>query len=437
MDSKEREKRIELYSEEVQEILGNPPGWIFSWGMSLLFSVVILLFLGSWFFKYPDIIVSEITVTTENVPANLVAKHSGKITGLYANDDEQVKKGQIIAVIENPAVTNDVLKVKETLHEFRNDNWLDTSLLARISKTTFTLGEIESSFSLFRSKLDEYIKFTVRDYSEKKILALESQMVNYKGLIGQMKKQVSLQLEDLGITSGQYRRDSLLLSQKVLSSADFEKSRMNLLQKKFTVESAKTTLTNARIQNSQLEQQIMELRQERSVQDENFRLSLTQMLSNLKSAIAQWELNYILISPVDGHLTFSKIWTINQNVNSGELVVTVIPSLRGDIIGILKLPVEGSGKVKKDQRVNVKFSNYPYMEFGMVIGKISKISLVPDEKYYLAEVAFPEGLVSNYGKKLSLLPEMTGSAEIITEDMRLIQRFFKPVKSLLKGNSRL
>jgi HlyD family secretion protein len=135
---------------------------------------------------------------------------------------------------------------------------------------------------------------------------------------------------------------------------------------------------------------------------------------------------------VVGRLTFSRIWSLHQNVIVGELVVTVVPSAQGKIIGILKLPVAGSGKVKPDQKVNVKFANYPFMEFGMVIGRIEKISLVPDEKNYLAEIAFPDGLVSNYGIKLPLLTEMTGSAEIITEDMRLIQRFFNPIKSLLK-----
>jgi hypothetical protein len=220
MGSEEREKLIELYSEEVQEILGKPPRWILSWGVTLLFSVVLILFAGSWLFKYPDIIVSEITVTTENVPANLVAKSSGKITGLYAGDNEQVRKGQIIAVIENSAVTNDVLIIKEILKDLPSENWLDIASLNKISKTSFILGEIESSFSLFRSKLEEYIKYTARDYSEKKIAGIETRMVYYSGLIKQMQKQVSLQSEDLDITRGQYRRDSLLYAQKVLSSAD-------------------------------------------------------------------------------------------------------------------------------------------------------------------------------------------------------------------------
>ena len=430
----EEKDKIELRSEEVQEILGRPSRWILRWGITLLFFVVLLLFVGSWFFKYPDIIVSEITVTTENVPANLVAKSSGKITGLYAKDNELVKKEQMIAVIENSALTSDVISLKEMIKAFDNENWLDTSLLIKISKTSLVLGEIESSFSSFRSKLEDYIKFSERDYSGKKIASLEKQINFYKGLVLQMQRQVILQNEDLSIANGQFLRDSLLHVQKVLSDADYEISKKNQLQKKFSNESAKTSLTNSQIQYSQLEQQLQELGLDRSAKTEEYELSLKQLLSSLKASIAQWEQNYVLISPVEGKLTFSRVWSIHQNVTAGELVVTIIPATQGEMIGILKLPIQGSGKVKIGQKVNIKFQNYPYMEFGMVLGKIKKVSLVPNDKNYLVEVVFPNGLVSNYGKKLAFLPEMTGSAEIITEDLRLIERFFNPIKALIKKN---
>jgi multidrug resistance efflux pump len=432
MESERSNKPIELYSEEVQEILGNPPKGILSWGMILLFSVIVLLIFGSWLFKYPDIIVSEITVTTENIPANLVAKSSGKITGLFAKDNEQVKKDQIIAVIENPAVTNDVINLKQILKDFDSESWLNEQMLNKISTPGFVLGEIESSFSSFRSKLEEYIRYTERNYSARKIAGIEDQLAKYNRLILQMQKQVSIQTEALSIAKGQYQRDSLLFEQNVLTATDFELSRINRLQKNSSAETAETSLTNTQIQYSQLEQQVLELKLERSSQDEGYELSLKQTLSNLKASIAEWEQKFALISPVEGKLTFSRIWSLHQNVLPGELVVTVVPENQGKIIGILKLPISGSGKVKEGQRVNVKFHNYPYMEFGMVIGRIEKISLVPDEKNYLAEVTFPEGLVSNYRKKLPLLREMTGSAEIITEDMRLIQRFFYPIKSFAK-----
>ena len=75
--------KIEIRSEEVQEILGQAPRWIIRAGISVILLVVIALLIGSWFFKYPDVITSQITLTTENPSASLKAKSSGKITDLF------------------------------------------------------------------------------------------------------------------------------------------------------------------------------------------------------------------------------------------------------------------------------------------------------------------------------------------------------------------
>jgi len=98
----------------------------------------------------------------------------------------------------------------------------------------------------------------------------------------------------------------------------------------------------------------------------------------------------------------------------------------------------GIGKVKLGQIVNIKFDNFPYMEFGMLKGKIKSISLIPTVtdkgSIYSAEVLFPNKLISNYGKTLAFSQEMTGTAEIITDDTKLLHRFFNPLKSLWKNN---
>ena len=52
----ENEQQIELKSPAVQEILGRPPRWIIRWGISIIFIVVAGLVVGSYFFKYPDVI---------------------------------------------------------------------------------------------------------------------------------------------------------------------------------------------------------------------------------------------------------------------------------------------------------------------------------------------------------------------------------------------
>ena len=49
-----------------------------------------------------------------------------------------------------------------------------------------------------------------------------------------------------------------------------------------------------------------------------------------------------------------------------------------------------------------------------------------------AEIEIPDTLISNYGKELKFSQEMAGTAEIITDDIRLLERFFNPIKSIWK-----
>ena len=48
-------KDIELRSEAVQEVMGHVPSWIVRWGITVLSLVVLMLVVGSFFFRYPDV----------------------------------------------------------------------------------------------------------------------------------------------------------------------------------------------------------------------------------------------------------------------------------------------------------------------------------------------------------------------------------------------
>ena len=83
------EKDIELRCEEVQEILTRPPHALVRWGITVFFTVLALFFIGGCFFKYPDVVSAEITVTTEHPPVWIVARGNGKIKEVYGKDREQ------------------------------------------------------------------------------------------------------------------------------------------------------------------------------------------------------------------------------------------------------------------------------------------------------------------------------------------------------------
>ena len=55
-EDKKEYKEIELRSEEVQEVMSHVPVWILRWGITVLFCIVIILLIGSYLFKYPDVV---------------------------------------------------------------------------------------------------------------------------------------------------------------------------------------------------------------------------------------------------------------------------------------------------------------------------------------------------------------------------------------------
>ena len=48
------------------------------------------------------------------------------------------------------------------------------------------------------------------------------------------------------------------------------------------------------------------------------------------------------------------------------------------------------------------------------------------------DISLPKGLETSYKKKIQFQQEMRGSADIITEDLRLLERIFYQFRSMYK-----
>jgi hypothetical protein len=103
------------------------------------------------------------------------------------------------------------------------------------------------------------------------------------------------------------------------------------------------------------------------------------------------------------------------------------------LIARAELPVLGSGKVKVGQAVNIRLSNYPFEQFGMLQGKIESISEVPDKENYTVAISLTRGMTTTYNKKLNFTPQLMGETEIITEDLRVLERVFYQFRKLFRN----
>ena len=108
-------KDIELRSEEVQEVMNKVPPAILRYGIGILATIVFVLLIGSAFFRYPETIQVEVTLTTLNPPAYIKSANSGRLEQLYTVNGQPVKKGDILVVMENVANTEDILQLRARL----------------------------------------------------------------------------------------------------------------------------------------------------------------------------------------------------------------------------------------------------------------------------------------------------------------------------------
>ena len=127
-----------------------------------------------------------------------------------------------------------------------------------------------------------------------------------------------------------------------------------------------------------------------------------------------WKKRNLIVSPVDGILTFSVVYNKNQYITNNQSIVTVIPLDRNSIIGKVSIPIVRSGKVKAGQKVNLKFNNYPYQEFGMINTSIPAFlskRIGVDEQGSILGIAGSVASIANIPGALviGLIYEITGS----------------------------
>ncbi len=427
----EEAANIELRSEEVQEILSQPPSWIIRYGITAILITILAILTGSWFIKYPDIIPARVVITTEVPPANIIARAAGNLT-FFITDTQEVVQDQLLGEVENPAVTADVLALMEQTEAFKAMLFMGQEYdTGHRFEQTLNVGTMQSGYFQFLNAHRGYRLFRQLELYTKQKNALRERIRFYEDLNQQNEGQKRLAIEELSIVQKRYEADSLLYSKQAITKFEFGQTKNNFLAARRNVANTESSIINNRIQMSQLESQITELDLQYRDEETRLRMEVVNSFKALETQIETWDQTYLLRTPIAGTASFVNYWTDNQFVNVGDQVLSVVPGSQ-DIFGQLLLPVSGSGKVEIGQTVNIKFDNYPFNEYGMVLGEVETISLLANnEDNYLIRVKLNNGLRSSYNEDLDYKPEMQGAAEIITKDLRIIERVFNDLRSII------
>ncbi len=420
------------YSEEVHEILSYIPNNLIMWGTTVVFISVFMLIALTWFIKYPDVVPGRVMLTTTNPPASIVARSNGALQ-LFTNDETDVTANEVIAVIQNPAKYNDILTLKRQLKDLKSLLYNQPNSNNNISyqfDETLSLGELQIHFnalvaSLKRGKNSN--NAAVQNKSRKQII--QQQIQEHEAIITKLGNQISL-------LESEYKTGKNILDNRyiplyrsgALAKAEIERQENDLIQKLKAIENSKASINQNNHQVLSLKGQLNNIDFEQNDETINTQNEVVDALSNLDSQINIWEQRYLLKAPINGKLSYIQFSKNNMFVKNEQEVATILPKTNEQITGELYIPTMGSGKVDTGQVVNIAFDSYLKKEFGMVKGKVKSIAPVTTDATYRIEVSLSNGLQTTANKSLPFKHNMQGQAEIITEDLRLIERIFNELR---------
>lgn len=426
------EQKIIIRSEEVQEVLGRIPPRILRYGMVVLGLFLFAILALSYFIKYPDLVEAPALIMSSPAPASILAKQAGQIGEVFAHSGDTVRRGQLLATLRSNANTEDIDHLKRTIAVA----WDYRALLDTLEGKKLSLGEVQPQYNALLATLEAY-----RQCSAPAVLrAIDSQRERLASLKRLEQTQALLcrsLADEYAIAQRQHARDTLLLTQRVLSPEDYDRRERLYLQSLQQLVQQRMARQNIRLQIADAES-ALHLKSTSATQlVEEKKSAVVHALRILSETLWSWKERYSLHSPIEGVVNSANLWQPEQAVHPGELIYTIAPQHPARLHVQVQLPSQNLGKVRVGQEVFIVLPAYPEQEFGRLKGRVAYIASTPNaDGVSLSSVTLPQGLQTTYGIQLPPAPHFTGTASIITQDKRLIERLLLPVKYQISKSTR-
>jgi HlyD family secretion protein len=412
-------EKVSIRSEEVQEIISHVPHGLIRWGVTVIFIVIVSLLSITWFIKYPDLLTAKVIITTNPAPVNLVSRTNGKIT-LVKGDNQLCYGGEIIAYIQSNADIDVVLALEK-----------DLIINSQNITLSGSLGDLQPYYSSWLKAQSAIFLFHQIEAFNKQIVQLNRQLVTYKKLNQSLLGQQQITKQELQLALEKFKTDSILYVQKVTAAMDYNQSKTIWLQQQRISKANETTLLTNELQINQLQKQITDIEIQKIEQQQSLQLNAVNTRDELLSQVARWKETFLITASGPGRIGYLGFLENNTFVDANRPLFSIIPD-NGTLIARAELPIFGSGKVKTGQAVNIRLESYPFEQFGLINGSITSISEMSNEGKYYVNIEIANPLLTSQHKTLAFKQQLTGTTEIITEDLRLLERFFYQLRSLLK-----
>nr|BDT30381.1 HlyD family efflux transporter periplasmic adaptor subunit [Myxococcus sp. MH1] len=156
-------------------------------------------------------------------------------------------------------------------------------------------------------------------------------------------------------------------------------------------------------------------------------------LEETRLEVARWE----VVAPRAGTVQGLTVFDRGDVVQAGSVLGLVVPS-EDALVVRAAVTSEGITFLREGQAVRIKLDGYPFQDFGVLLGELSRVAGDTTRRQddtlgaspYRVDVRVPEAPRSTAGVPVKLRPGMTGTAEFVVRRERLVSALMRPLRGV-------
>jgi len=422
--------------QEIDDLIGNPPGWLLRSGISIVALVIITIITMSAFISYPDKIVAIGEMTGDYPPIEHVSRVAGVIDTIYVKDGETVKKGDKIAYLQNTMNRNHLQRIMHFIYQYQAVGHVADYSNIYIPQN-LQLGDLTTDYARLQLLFGEF-QSTIRQsgvYQQIKTLEIEIQKT--KQLACTLEKEKKYGEKELQLIEKDLERDTYLLEEGAISQLEKEESEGALLRYQKQYNNLDIGIIQNTIKEEQLRLQTQQLAEGRTQQLNSYQFNIQEVINRINQQIKQWEEKHYILAEVSGKVVLQSHLSQDMFIAPNTSLFSIISHQKKDKkYAKVITPVQGIGKISQGDKAVLKLDGYPYKEYGVIISEVQTIAPLPNEdmqgkKYYEIKIPLSDTLMTNYKKVIEYKPQSALAAEIITKDKSVLERMTEQLLNLI------
>ncbi len=246
--------------------MGRMPSWLVRRGITLVAVLLLIVGIGAYFFKYPDVIPASVAISSSTPPVKLVARSNLPIQQLFVKSKEAVQENQVLCILANAAKYNDLQRVALITRQIDTTVSLPQTLEHIDLPTGLQMGELQSNYAELYQAIQDY-RFYLSHNSYGATLSSLSKQAAYTGALNaELDKKERMLQEQLRLQHNRFSADSSLVRDRVISRAEYETSRKTMLDQQMNTQTNRSSIIQNNLQQTEYQKNIAEISQQKQSQ---------------------------------------------------------------------------------------------------------------------------------------------------------------------------